>query len=248
MSIGLVASIHSPSEKGYSRKPPRTNVATRGLMEQLLVSIIAGLPTQWASAPPIRNVQGVNDMGMLRFDHVGVVVDDLDAATAFFVGLGFEREGGTTVEGEAVDKINGLAGVRAELMMVRTPDGTGSKRPPVSLEPTSALGYYCATLPARSLTPGRSSPTYHARLPQELLEILIKKALRRVEAFSISLEHTEAISKGLLDLPSCERVDLIEQRRASMLATKLLYATRNCSQPASPVETGSNVMTFPSNE
>jgi catechol 2,3-dioxygenase-like lactoylglutathione lyase family enzyme len=64
-------------------------------------------------------------MGMLRFDHVGVVVDDLDAATAFFVGLGFEREGGTTVEGEAVDKINGLDGVRAELVMVRTPDGTG---------------------------------------------------------------------------------------------------------------------------
>ena len=64
-------------------------------------------------------------MEMLRFDHVGVVVDDLDAATAFFVGLGFEREGRTTVEGEVVDKINGLAGVRAELMMVRTPDGTG---------------------------------------------------------------------------------------------------------------------------
>src|SRR5215218_3781099 len=64
-------------------------------------------------------------MSMLRFDHVGVVVDDLDAATAFFVGLGFEREGGTTVECEAVDKINGLAGVRAEVMMVRTLDGTG---------------------------------------------------------------------------------------------------------------------------
>ena len=60
-----------------------------------------------------------------RFDHIGITVADLDAATAFFVGLGFEREGGTTVEGEAVDKINGLAGVRAELMMVRTPDGTG---------------------------------------------------------------------------------------------------------------------------
>ena len=65
-------------------------------------------------------------MGMLRCDHVGVVVDDLDAATSFFVGLGFEREGETTVEGEAVDKINGLAGVRAEVMMVRTPDSTGT--------------------------------------------------------------------------------------------------------------------------
>jgi catechol 2,3-dioxygenase-like lactoylglutathione lyase family enzyme len=62
---------------------------------------------------------------MLRFDHVGVVFEDLDAAVAFFVGLGFEREGGTTVEGEVVDKINGLDGVRAELVMVRTPDGTG---------------------------------------------------------------------------------------------------------------------------
>ena len=62
---------------------------------------------------------------MLRFDHVGLVVDDLDAATDFFVGLGFEREGRTVVDGEVVDKINGLDGVRAELEMVRTPDRTG---------------------------------------------------------------------------------------------------------------------------
>jgi catechol 2,3-dioxygenase-like lactoylglutathione lyase family enzyme len=62
---------------------------------------------------------------MLRFDHVGVVFADLDAAAAFFVDLGFEREGGTVVEGEVVDKINGLHGVRAEIVMVRTPDRTG---------------------------------------------------------------------------------------------------------------------------
>lgn len=36
----------------------------------------------------------MNDMGMLRLDHVGVVVDDLDAVAAFFLDLGFEREGG----------------------------------------------------------------------------------------------------------------------------------------------------------
>jgi catechol 2,3-dioxygenase-like lactoylglutathione lyase family enzyme len=64
-------------------------------------------------------------MGMLRFDHVGVVVDDLDAVAAFFVSLGFERQGGTLVEGETVDKINGLDGVRADVVMVRTPDGSG---------------------------------------------------------------------------------------------------------------------------
>ena len=56
---------------------------------------------------------------------MGVVVDDLDAAAAFFLGLGFEREGGALVEGDAVDGINGLDGVRAEIVMVRTPDGSG---------------------------------------------------------------------------------------------------------------------------
>lgn len=64
-------------------------------------------------------------MGMLRLDHVGVVVDDLDAVAAFFLDLGFEREGGALVEGEWVDKINGLNGVRAEVVMVRAPDGSG---------------------------------------------------------------------------------------------------------------------------
>ncbi len=62
---------------------------------------------------------------MLRFDHVGVVVDDLDAVATFFLALGFEREGSGLVEGETVDKINGLDGVRAEVVMVRTPDGSG---------------------------------------------------------------------------------------------------------------------------
>jgi catechol 2,3-dioxygenase-like lactoylglutathione lyase family enzyme len=64
-------------------------------------------------------------MGMLRFDHVGLVFEDLDAAIDFFVSLGFEPEGRTTVDGETVDRINGLDGVRAELMMVRTPDRSG---------------------------------------------------------------------------------------------------------------------------
>jgi catechol 2,3-dioxygenase-like lactoylglutathione lyase family enzyme len=62
---------------------------------------------------------------MVRFNHVGVVVDDLETVVAFFLHLGFEREGGALVEGESVDKINGLNGVRAELVMVRTPDGSG---------------------------------------------------------------------------------------------------------------------------
>jgi catechol 2,3-dioxygenase-like lactoylglutathione lyase family enzyme len=65
-------------------------------------------------------------MGTLRFDHVGIVVGDLDAVAAFFAGLGFECQDPMTVEGETVDRINGLDGVRARVVMARTPDGTGT--------------------------------------------------------------------------------------------------------------------------
>ena len=60
-----------------------------------------------------------------RMDHVGIVVDDLAAAIAFFVELGLELEGEMTVEGSVVDRINGLEGVRSDIAMMRTPDGHG---------------------------------------------------------------------------------------------------------------------------
>ena len=60
-----------------------------------------------------------------RMDHVGIVVDDLAAAIAFFVELGLELEGEMTVEGRVVDRINGLEGVRSDIAMMRTPDGHG---------------------------------------------------------------------------------------------------------------------------
>jgi catechol 2,3-dioxygenase-like lactoylglutathione lyase family enzyme len=62
--------------------------------------------------------------GTLRsIDHVGIVVDDLAAATAFFVELGLAVEGQATVEGRVVDRINGLDGVRSDIVMLQTPDG-----------------------------------------------------------------------------------------------------------------------------
>ena len=64
-------------------------------------------------------------MTIQRMDHVGVVVDDLAAATAFFVDLGLEVRGETAVEGEWVDRIVGLEGVRVDTAMVATPDGHG---------------------------------------------------------------------------------------------------------------------------
>jgi catechol 2,3-dioxygenase-like lactoylglutathione lyase family enzyme len=64
-------------------------------------------------------------MAVRRMDHVGIVVEDLAAAVAFFVELGLEVEGETTVEGEWVDQLVGLKGVRADMAFVRTPDGSG---------------------------------------------------------------------------------------------------------------------------
>ncbi len=64
-------------------------------------------------------------MTILRMDNVGVVVDDLEAAVAFFVELGLELDGEATVEGPWVDRVVGLDDVRADIAMVRTPDGNG---------------------------------------------------------------------------------------------------------------------------
>jgi catechol 2,3-dioxygenase-like lactoylglutathione lyase family enzyme len=62
-------------------------------------------------------------MTVLRMDNVSIIVDDLKAAIAFFVELGLELEGETTVEGPLVDRIVGLVGVRSDIAMMRTPDG-----------------------------------------------------------------------------------------------------------------------------
>ena len=64
-------------------------------------------------------------MGLKRIDNIDVMVEDLDAAIAFFLELGMELEGRTTVEGESVDRLLGLENVRSEVAMVRAPDGTG---------------------------------------------------------------------------------------------------------------------------
>jgi catechol 2,3-dioxygenase-like lactoylglutathione lyase family enzyme len=60
-----------------------------------------------------------------RMDNVLIVVDDLAAVTAFFAELGMELEGKALVEGDSVDRVVGLEGVRADIVMMRTPDGHG---------------------------------------------------------------------------------------------------------------------------
>ena len=61
-------------------------------------------------------------MTVQRLEHIGIVVDDLAAATAFFTALGLELEGEASVEGGLVDRINGLEGVQADVVILRTPD------------------------------------------------------------------------------------------------------------------------------
>jgi len=64
-------------------------------------------------------------MALGRMDNVLIVVDDLEAVKAFFLELGLELEGETTVEGSSVDRLIGLESVRSTIATLRTPDGHG---------------------------------------------------------------------------------------------------------------------------
>jgi len=80
-------------------------------------------------------------MTIQRMDHVGIVVDDLAAATAFFVELGLELQGEAPVEGDWVDRIVGLDGVRAQIAMLQTPDGHSRLELTEFHTPSSGGGY-----------------------------------------------------------------------------------------------------------
>ena len=90
-------------------------------------------------------------MAVRRLDNVGIVVEDLDAAIAFFSELGLRLEGRAPIEGDWADGVTGLRGMRCEIAMMRTPDGHGRielsrfAAPPVVADhrdaPVNALGY-----------------------------------------------------------------------------------------------------------
>ena len=86
-------------------------------------------------------------MAIQRLDHVSIVVDDLDAAIAFFIELGMEEEGRAPIEGDLVDRLNALDGIRVDIVMMRTPDGQGKLEltkfhapAVIDPEPQNALG------------------------------------------------------------------------------------------------------------
>ena len=90
-------------------------------------------------------------MTLKRMDNVGIVVESLDAAIAFFAELGLKLEGRATVEGEWAGRVTGLGHQRVEIAMMVTPDGHSRLEisrfltPPVVADhrnaPVNALGY-----------------------------------------------------------------------------------------------------------
>ena len=90
-------------------------------------------------------------MTVVRMDNVGIVVEDLDAAIAFFTELGLALEGRAVIEGEWSGRVTGVPNQRVEIAMMRTPDGHSRLElsrflaPPVIADhrnaPVNALGY-----------------------------------------------------------------------------------------------------------
>lgn len=90
-------------------------------------------------------------MTVKRMDNVGIVVEDIEAAIAFFSELGLVLEGRAPIEGNWADGVTGLHGMRVEIAMMRTPDGhsrlelSSFLAPPVVADhrdaPVNALGY-----------------------------------------------------------------------------------------------------------
>src|SRR6266516_4869941 len=97
-----------------------------------------------------------SDITLQRMDNVGIVVDDLAAAVAFFRALGLELEGETTVEGSWVDRVVGLDGVRADIAMMRTPD-RHSRLELSKFHTPKAARVEARTAPANTLGIGRIS-------------------------------------------------------------------------------------------
>jgi catechol 2,3-dioxygenase-like lactoylglutathione lyase family enzyme len=102
----------------------RKRCATQGLLGYQKAAVDGRLHDDVRRDAVCQPRQGTDtNVTIQRMDNVGIVVDDLEAATAFFVELGLELEGEAPVEGRWVDRVGGLDGVRADIAMVRTPDG-----------------------------------------------------------------------------------------------------------------------------
>lgn len=79
-------------------------------------------------------------MKILRLDHVGINVEDLAAAKAFFLDLGLEVQGEAGLESELLDAVTGLKNAKTQIVMMQTPDGEATLELVKFLRPSDEKG------------------------------------------------------------------------------------------------------------
>jgi catechol 2,3-dioxygenase-like lactoylglutathione lyase family enzyme len=139
-------------------------------------------------------------------DHVGYVVEDLSAAVGFFVELGLELEGETAVEGEWVDQLVGLDGVRADLAFLRTPDGHG--RVELSTFQTPAATTSAPRAPVN--TPGIPRLTFLVDAVEDVLDRLRPHGAELVGEVA---QHEDIYRYGYIRGPAGVIIGLVEELR-----------------------------------
>jgi catechol 2,3-dioxygenase-like lactoylglutathione lyase family enzyme len=139
-------------------------------------------------------------------DHVGYVVEDLSAAVGFFVELGLELEGETAVEGEWVDQLVGLDGVRADLAFLRTPDGHG--RVELSTFQTPAATTSAPRAPVN--TPGIPRLTFLVDAVDDVLDRLRPHGAELVGEVA---QHEDLYRYGYIRGPAGVIIGLVEELR-----------------------------------
>jgi catechol 2,3-dioxygenase-like lactoylglutathione lyase family enzyme len=117
-------------------------------------------------------------MTPLRMDNVLIVVNDLEAAIAFFVELGMEVEGRMTVEGPWVDRTIGIDNARSEIATLKTPDGHGR----IELD--------------RFLSPAAITPDPH---PQPVNTLGMRRIMFAVDDIDAVLSRLQAHGAELVD-------------------------------------------------
>lgn len=113
---------------------------------------------------------------LLRMDNVGIVVESLDEAIAFFTEIGLRLEGRARVEGEWAGRVTGLPDQSVEIAMMVTPDGHSRLELSRFLSPSVASDH--RTAPVNSL--GYLRVMFAVRDIDELVGRLVKKGARLV--------------------------------------------------------------------
>lgn len=143
-------------------------------------------------------------MAVQRMDHAGIVVEDLAAAVAFFVELGLELEGEATVEGDWVDQLVGLGGVRADMAMLRVPGGQGGVELSTFRSPTTS-----ATAPREPVdTPGIPRLTF---VVDDVHETFARLRGHGAELVGEVVQYEEIYRYGYVRGPAGVIVGLVEE-------------------------------------